>query len=93
MRLKEKMLVSIIFSFLRNVLKRFLYPGLQPFPKQQMLDSSKLEEFADKNFKFDENDRKISKWIENTVGKGQIANYKQFLLFLKSFQKTCIANM
>ena len=27
----------------------------QPFPKQQILDSSKLKEFADNNFKFNEN--------------------------------------
>ena len=33
-----------------------------------MLDSSK--EFADDNFKFDENGRKFSKPLENTVGKG-----------------------
>ena len=43
------------------------------FPKQQILDSSKLKEFADRNLKFDENDRKFFKWIENTVGKGEIA--------------------
>ena len=30
---------------------------------------SKLKEFADDNFKFDENGRKLSKWVENTVGK------------------------
>ena len=33
-------------------------------------DSSKLKEFADNNFKFDENGRKFSKSVENTVGKG-----------------------
>ena len=36
---------------------------------------------ADDNFKFDENDRKFSKQVENTEGKGEIARYKQFLLF------------
>ena len=46
-----------------------------------MLDSSKLKEFADDNFKFDEN--------ENTVGKGEIACYEQFLLFPQCFQKAC----
>ena len=38
--------------------------------RQQILDSSKLKEFADDNFKFDENGRKLSNWVENTVGKG-----------------------
>ena len=63
--------------------------NFQPFPKQQILDCSKLKEFADENFKFDENGRKFSKWVENTVGKGEIACYKQFLLFPQCFQKTC----
>ena len=39
----------------------------QPFPKRQILDSSKLKEFADDNLKFDENGRKFSKQVENTV--------------------------
>ena len=41
------------------------------------------------NFKFDENSRKLSKWVVNTVGKGEIARYKQFLLFPQCFQKAC----
>ena len=36
----------------------------------------------------DENGRKISKRVENTVGKGEIARYEQFLLFPQCFQKT-----
>ena len=27
--------------------------------------------------------------VENTVGKGEIARYKQFLLFPRCFQKAC----
>ena len=64
----------------------------QPFPKRQILDPSKLKEFADSNFKFDENGRKFSKWQENTVGKGEIACYMQFLLFPLCFQNTCTAD-
>ena len=40
-----------------------------PFPKQHILDTSRLKKFADDNFKFDENGRKFSKMVENTVGK------------------------
>ena len=29
-----------------------------------------LPNFTDDNFKFDENGRKLTKWVENTVGKG-----------------------
>ena len=45
--------------------------------------------FADDNFKLNENGRKLSKRIENTVGKGEIARYEQFLLFPQCFQKAC----
>ena len=30
------------------------------------------------------------KWVENTVGKGEIARYEQFLLFPQCFQKACL---
>ena len=33
------------------------------------------------------NGRKLSKPVKNTVGKGEIARYEQFLLFLQCFQK------
>ena len=56
------------------------------------LDTSILKELADDNFKFDENGRKFSKRAENTVGKGEIARYEQFLLFPQCFQKTCTAD-
>ena len=48
-----------------------------------------MKEFADHNIRFDENGRKLSKQIENTVGKGEIARYEQFLLFPQCFQKAC----
>ena len=55
--------------------------------------AKKIEkEFADNNFKFDENGRKLSKRIENTVGNEEIACYEQFLLFPQCFQKTCSAD-
>ena len=56
------------------------------------LDSSKLNEFAEDNFKFDENSRKFSKRGENTAGKGESAHYEQFLLSPQYFLKTCIAD-
>ena len=48
----------------------------------QILYSSKLKEFADNNFKFDENGRRFYKQVDNIVGKGEIALSEQFLLFL-----------
>ena len=35
---------------------------------------------------------KLSKQLENTEGKGEIARYEQFLLFSQCFQKTCTAD-
>ena len=48
-----------------------------------------MKEFAEDNFIFDENGRQLSEWVENTVGKGEIARYEQFLLFPQCFQKAC----
>ena len=43
-------------------------------------------------FKSDENGRQFFKWVENTLGKGEIAHNEQFLLFPQCFQKTCTAD-
>ena len=43
-----------------------------------------MKEFVDDNFKSDENGRKCSNRIENSVGKGEIA---------QCFQRTCTADM
>ena len=50
------------------------------------------EVLADDNYKFHENGRKLSKWVENTDGKGEIVHYVQFLLFPQCFQKTSTAD-
>ena len=61
---------------------------IQPFPKRQILNSSKLKEVADDKFKSDENGRNVSILVENTVVNGKIALYEQFLHFPECFQKT-----
>ena len=43
---------------------------LDPITRWLILDSSKLKEVKGDNFKFDKNGRKLSKRVENTVGKG-----------------------
>ena len=62
---------------------------LNPLPDDKILDRFNLKQSADDNLKFDENSRKFSKRVENTVGKGEIAHYEQFLLFPQCFQKAC----
>ena len=66
--------------------------AINPFPNDKIFDCSKLKEFADDIFRFDEYGRKLYKWVENNVGKGEIARYEQFLLFPQCFQKTCPAD-
>ena len=78
--------------FLQTVFLSPLVGLVWPITKQQILDSSKMKQFADDNFKLDETGTKVSKWVENTVGKGEIARYEQFLLFPQCFQKTCTAD-
>ena len=60
--------------------------------KREILDSSKLKECADDNFNFNENGNKVYKCVENTVRKGEIACFKEFLLFSQCFQKTYTAD-
>ena len=50
-------------------------------------NSSKLKEFADDNSKFDENGRKFSKWIENTVGKKKLLITSNFFFALSVFKR------
>ena len=57
-----------------------------------MLDSFKPKEFADDNFKFDENGEKFWKRGRKHCRKREIACYKQFLLFPLCFQKTYTAD-
>ena len=67
--------------------KQFTTEPSSIITRRQILDCFKLKEFADDNFKFDENSRKLSNWVENTVGKGEITRYEQFLLFSTVFSK------
>ena len=57
---------------------RVSYSGLLTLSKTNIF---RLKEFADDNFRFDENGRKLSKLVENIMGKGEIAHYEQYLLF------------
>ena len=66
-----------------------MFSNIYPITRRQILDSSKLKDFADDNFKLDENGIKLSEQVENTVGKGEIAHYEQFLLFPQCFLKAC----
>ena len=99
---KEKLLNTSNFSFSCCVVKRLIlqkhknqglvlvWERVKLLPDDKISDRSKLKQSADDNFKFDENSRKFSKLVENTVGKGEIACYEQFLLYPQCFQKACL---
>ena len=55
-----------------------------PFPNDKFR-LFQTKKFADDNCKFSEDGRKLSKRVENTVGKGEIA-------CPQCFQKTCSAD-
>ena len=84
------MLVTSYFSIPHNVFKTRFNP--LPNDNTCILDWSKLKVHADNNFEYDESGGNFSKRLENTVGKGEIARYKQFLLFPQCFQKICTAD-
>ena len=84
--LKKILLTSIFFFFPQCFQKS---SGPQPITRQQILHSSKLKGFADDNFKSDKNGRKLILPVENTVVKGEIDRYEQFLFFSQCFQKAC----
>ena len=60
---------------------------LIPFPNDKFQTLPNLKEFTDNNFEFDDNGEKLSKRIENTVEKGEIARYEQFLFFPQCFKR------
>ena len=59
-----------------------------PLTDNKILDCSGLKQFEDDIFKFDENSRKFSKQVENTVGKGKLLVTSNFS-FSQCFQKAC----
>ena len=53
---------------------------------------TKLKAFADDKLNVAKKMIYRFNWVENIVGKGEIARYEQFLLFPQCFQKTCSAD-
>ena len=54
---------------------------------RQILDYSKLKDFADDNLEFDENGRKFSKWVENTVEKEKLLVTSNFFFSHTVFKR------
>ena len=58
-----------------------------PLPDDKILDWSKLKGFADENFNFYENGRKVSKRVENTVGKEKLLVMSNFSFSHSGFKR------
>ena len=84
--------IQAISPFLKLYIFSAELYGNGSLSQQQILDSSKMKQFAENNFEFDENGGKFSKRVKNNVAKGEIARLEQFLLFPQCFQKTCKAD-
>ena len=69
-------------------LKLYLLQDCLTLSQTTNLDCSKLKDFAYYNFELDKNGEKLSKRVENTGGKEEIARYEQFFLFSQCFQKS-----
>ena len=76
-----------MLSFL--ILHHTLLSCINPFPIRQILDSSKLKEFANDNFEFDESS---PKWLKTLWEKEKLLVTSNFS-FSHSVFKTCTADM
>ena len=72
----ESFCLSVCPSVYKILVSVKVLIGLLTLSQRQILDSSKLKELTDNNFKFNESDRKFSGRVENTAGKGEIARYE-----------------
>ena len=63
------------------------YVKIYPFPHDKILDQSKFKAFVDDKLNVTKMIISFFDTVENMVGKGEIALYKQFLLFPQCFQK------
>ena len=70
---------EISYFITSNDRLKIFHSQLKPFLKRVILHFTKLREFADDKNKFDDNSEKISNSGENSVIKGEIARYEQFI--------------
>ena len=63
-----------------------------PLPHMPILGSSNSAEIKIWCQKYGQIGVQLSDWVENIVGKEEIARYKQFLLFPQCFQKLSVVD-
>ena len=83
--------LSVEWLCLRDIAWLTYWTMLNPLPNDKFLDSLKLQDFSDDNFKINKGCGELSKRVENHVGKGETCRYEQFFLFPQRFRK-CTAD-
>ena len=68
--------------------KILLYGKVLTLSQTANLDSFKLKEFADNNFKFYENGRKFYKWVGDTVTSNFSFSHSVFKRLVLQYEKT-----
>ena len=68
--------------------KILIFSFINPFPNDKCKTLPNWYSLQTTIVNFKKNGSEFPKWVENTVGKGEIARYEQFLLFPLCFQKT-----
>ena len=83
----ENVIYSLVFTPISATsnLKGFSGPIECDLTLSQTTNFRLFQAERDHNFKIDENYREFFKWVENTVGKIEIARYEQFLLIPQCF--------
>ena len=77
----KPLFISSLANAVSTVSSKVLSFGKELTLYQTTFRLFQTEKVCRRKFKFDENGRKFPKWVENTVGKGEIARYEQLVLF------------
>ena len=78
---------STVQTSIGNFFFIFFMSKNNSLPDDQIFDWSKLKQTADNSLKCISNGKKVTYKVENIVRKGEMACYKQFLLFSQCFQQ------
>ena len=69
-----------------------MWEWVNPLPEDKILDWSELKQIAGNILKCIQNEKQIPYRVDNIVRKGEIACYKQFLLFSQCFPQLYIVS-
>ena len=84
----KEVTIIVTFNLSSAIALNLVQSKILLFGKELTLfQTTKLKEFEDGNLKLDDKGRNFSRWVENTVGKREIARYEQFLLYSQLFSK------